>query len=93
MTVFVSAPRSRREPSALLRQAGDKGDRREDAMHSLEPTRKMHLQAEAVEPPWGETISPQCVAANLESPPRRATDDGDRRFLTALLRALSVWCT
>ena len=90
MVLVRPALSARRE--RLFRQAGDDGGRREDAMQSLEPTRKLPLQAEAVELAWSETIAPRCVAANEAPPPLRAAEDGDRRFLTALLRALSVWC-
>ncbi len=61
-------------------------------MHSLDQTSEARRRAETAEAPWRQTPPPRLDTAD-EPPRKHAPEGGDRRFLTALLRALSVWCT
>jgi hypothetical protein len=61
-------------------------------MHSPDPIGKEQPFGEVAAIPWNRTIVSQNGTTNEARPHIDPVTDYDRRFLIALLRALSVWC-
>jgi hypothetical protein len=61
-------------------------------MRALEQTEEGRAGAETAESP-PPTLPPHRCEATEPLPPKNTPDDGNRRFLLALLRALSAWGT
>jgi hypothetical protein len=62
-------------------------------MRALEQTEEPRAGAETAEPPPPPTLPPHRCEATEPWPPKNTPEDGNRRFLLALLRALSAWST
>ena len=62
-------------------------------MRAPEQTEEARAGAETAESPPRPTLPPHRCEAAEPWPPKNTPEDGNRRFLLALLRALSAWST